>query len=183
MPPKVFCKKGVLRKHLCQSLNFNFKACNFIKKDTLAQVFSCEFCKISKNKFFTEHPQVTASVAGINQLLSFWQKCHFISGDKCHVNIYPKWNHSKGNICACECKNTRLKNQNKKEIYFARNEKFYFLFLISSDRIFRNGGLARVSTFREGLLGKRGWLFSRGCRFYIKNKLKAQIFNHKKLNT
>ena len=29
--------------------------CNFIKKDTLAQVFSCEFCKISKNTLFTEH--------------------------------------------------------------------------------------------------------------------------------
>ena len=24
-------------------------ACNFIKKETLAQVFSCEFCEISKN--------------------------------------------------------------------------------------------------------------------------------------
>ena len=29
-------------------------ACNFIKKETLAQVFSCEFCKISKNTFLTE---------------------------------------------------------------------------------------------------------------------------------
>ena len=26
-----------------------------IKKETLAQVFSCEFCEISKNTFFTEH--------------------------------------------------------------------------------------------------------------------------------
>ena len=31
------------------------EACNFIKKETLAQVFSCEFCEISKNTFFTEH--------------------------------------------------------------------------------------------------------------------------------
>ena len=30
-------------------------ACNFIKKETLAQVFSCEFCVISKNTFFHEH--------------------------------------------------------------------------------------------------------------------------------
>ena len=43
-------KKGVLRnfakftgKHLC----------NFLKKETLAQVFSCEFCEIFKNIFFT----------------------------------------------------------------------------------------------------------------------------------
>ena len=26
-------------------------ACNFIKKENLAQVFSCEFCEISKNTF------------------------------------------------------------------------------------------------------------------------------------
>ena len=38
------------------------KACNFIKKETLAQVFSCEFCEISKNTFFTEHLWATASV-------------------------------------------------------------------------------------------------------------------------
>ena len=30
-------------------------ACNFIKKETLAQVFSGEFCEICKNTFFTEH--------------------------------------------------------------------------------------------------------------------------------
>ena len=61
-PPEMFCKKGVLRKfakfrgkyHLCQSLfliKLQDKACNFIKKETLAQVFSCEFCEISKNTF------------------------------------------------------------------------------------------------------------------------------------
>ena len=37
------------------------QACNFIKKETLAQVFSCEFCEISKNTFFTEHLLATAS--------------------------------------------------------------------------------------------------------------------------
>ena len=31
------------------------------KKGTLAQVFSCEFSEISKNTFFTEHLQTTAS--------------------------------------------------------------------------------------------------------------------------
>ena len=30
-------------------------SCNFIKKETLVQVFYCESCKISKNIFFTEH--------------------------------------------------------------------------------------------------------------------------------
>ena len=36
-------------------------AWNFIKKDTPAQVFSCEFYKIFKNIFFTEHLRATAS--------------------------------------------------------------------------------------------------------------------------
>ena len=35
--------------------------CNFIKKETLAQVFPCEFCEISINTFFTEHFWATAS--------------------------------------------------------------------------------------------------------------------------
>ena len=57
---KVFCKIAVrrnsakfTRQHLCQSL-FNKKlayACNLIKKETLAQVFSCKFCEISKTTF------------------------------------------------------------------------------------------------------------------------------------
>ena len=64
-------KKSVLRnftkftaKHLCQSLFFNkvaAQACNFIKKETLAQVSSCKFCEISKNTFFIEHLWTTAS--------------------------------------------------------------------------------------------------------------------------
>ena len=33
---------------------------------------------------------------------SFRQKWNFISGDQCYVNTTPKWNHSKGNICACK---------------------------------------------------------------------------------
>ena len=35
---------------------------NFIKKDTLALVFSCKFCEISKNTFYYRTPLVTASV-------------------------------------------------------------------------------------------------------------------------
>ena len=33
-----------------------------LKKKTLSQVFSCEFCEISNNTFFTEHLQATTSV-------------------------------------------------------------------------------------------------------------------------
>ena len=52
-------------KHLCERLFFNKVAAtayNSIKKVTLLQVFSCEFCVIFKNTFLTEHIRVTASV-------------------------------------------------------------------------------------------------------------------------
>ena len=49
----------------------------------------------------------------------------------------------------------------------------------TSNQIFKKGGLGKTSTFKGGLLGKRGWTFSRGSNFYIKNKLKSKIFNDK----
>ena len=36
------------------------EVCNFIKKETLAQGFSSEFCEISKNTFLHRTPLVTA---------------------------------------------------------------------------------------------------------------------------
>ena len=63
-PSEMFYKKGVLKnfakfigKQLWQSLLFN----NFIKKEALAQAFSCEFCEIFKTAppedclFFENH--------------------------------------------------------------------------------------------------------------------------------
>ena len=38
------------------------EACNFIKKETLGQVFLCDFCEIFKNTFFTEHLRMTVFV-------------------------------------------------------------------------------------------------------------------------
>ena len=62
--------RGVLRnfakftgKHLCQSLFFNSckpETCNFTKKETLAHVFCCEFCKIPRNTFLHKTPLVAA---------------------------------------------------------------------------------------------------------------------------
>ena len=43
--------------------------CNLIKKETLAQVFSCEFCEIFKNTYFTEHFWKTVSITGANAFL------------------------------------------------------------------------------------------------------------------
>ena len=45
---------------MCFPVNFA-KACNFIKKETLAHVFSCEFSEISRNTFSYRTPPVDAS--------------------------------------------------------------------------------------------------------------------------
>ena len=39
----------------------SFLSCNFIKKETLTQMFSCEFSEISKNIFSYRTPPVAAS--------------------------------------------------------------------------------------------------------------------------
>ena len=64
--PEVFSKKRVHKnfakftgKHLCQGLFFN-KAAG-LRPATLAQVFSCECCQISKNTFFYRTTLVAAS--------------------------------------------------------------------------------------------------------------------------
>ena len=54
-----FCK--IHRISSCARVSFLIRACNFIKKETLTQVLSCEFCEISKNTFFTERLWTTAS--------------------------------------------------------------------------------------------------------------------------
>ena len=93
--------KGVLRnftkftkKHLCQS--------RFFKKETLAQVFSFEFCEISQNNFSTEYLSTTAS--GFSAVTTvFWGIKTMCKGNKmilvsistrsllsCHWNI-SRW--------------------------------------------------------------------------------------------
>ena len=42
---------------------------NFIKKETLTQVFSCEFCEILKSTFLIEHLPTTASISYIFDLV------------------------------------------------------------------------------------------------------------------
>ena len=37
--------------YIIQHIQHGPEACNFIKKESLAQVFSYEFCEISKNTF------------------------------------------------------------------------------------------------------------------------------------
>ena len=79
-----YIKKGVLRnfakltgKHLCQSLYFSWpEACNFIKKDTLAQVFYITppgdwFCSSKKQFCFV----LTAKFLLLKVDLCLWLDC------------------------------------------------------------------------------------------------------------
>ena len=52
------------QENTCAKASFLIKlpeVCNFIKRETLAQAFSCEFREIFKSTFFTEQLRVTAS--------------------------------------------------------------------------------------------------------------------------
>ena len=61
------------QKNSCATVSILIKlqaeTCDFIKKEALAQVFSWEFCKISKNTFFVEHLRAAASVTHIYETL------------------------------------------------------------------------------------------------------------------
>ena len=54
------------QENTCTRFSFLIKlqtqACNFIKKENLAHMFSCEFCEISKNTFSNRTPLVAASI-------------------------------------------------------------------------------------------------------------------------
>ena len=85
-----FCKKDIQPE-----------ACNFIEKETQAQVFSCEFCKTSTNNISYKTPPVTASV--LSQLALVVRKylriqCKVISLEN-KINYFrlTTWNHLK--IC------------------------------------------------------------------------------------
>ena len=56
------------------------QACNFIKKETLTQVFFCELCEISKKTVFTQHLWATAS-----KRISTFQVCLWFETTKYSV--------------------------------------------------------------------------------------------------
>ena len=44
-----------------ERIQASLKPATLLKKETLAQVFFCDFCKITQSTFFTEHFRATAS--------------------------------------------------------------------------------------------------------------------------
>ena len=66
------------------------QACNVIKKETLAQVFSCEFCEISKNQFFAEHLWTTVSACRCSSRYS--QTLYGYMGCLLHLLMFDVFN-------------------------------------------------------------------------------------------
>ena len=57
----MYFKMGALKISQYSQENTCVGVCNFIKKETLAQLFFCEYCEIFKNCFFYKTPPVTNS--------------------------------------------------------------------------------------------------------------------------
>ena len=64
------------QENTCARVSFSIKlhaeaeVCNFINKETLAQVFYCKFCEISKNTILTEQLLATASKQNLEMAAS-----------------------------------------------------------------------------------------------------------------
>ena len=83
---QIFLCKIFKTKAVAQRCSVKKEACNFIKKETLAQVIFCEFCKISKNTFSYRTPLVAASVKKQwNNVIYFFIWC---SGFRRECGIY-----------------------------------------------------------------------------------------------
>ena len=63
-------KKGLQKRG--GSSAFPSNVAGLIEKETLAQVFSCEFCQISKNSFSYRTPPMAASDTGIFKFSLLW---------------------------------------------------------------------------------------------------------------
>ena len=68
------------------SSSIRFQAQAFIKKETLAQVFSYEFVKIVSTRCFKEHPRATASVFRLFQSMN----CAYFNSFLCSVDSTKK---------------------------------------------------------------------------------------------
>ena len=85
------------RENTCARYSFLIKlqtsGLHFIKKETLIQVFSCEFSKIFKNTFFREQLWMTSSehctlrIKKVLWLVKVWWRRHWI----CYLDIRQNW--------------------------------------------------------------------------------------------
>ena len=78
-----------------------------LKKETLAQVFSCEFCEISKNTFFTERVWLTDS--------DYWSNFFLVESRTIERGIFPyKTSLSKANFKTNRIRSTKWSYQKER---------------------------------------------------------------------
>ena len=106
-------------------INLLFKR-NKIKKETLAKVFLCKFCEISKNTFFTEHLWATASVK--------WRMSLFL------LRIYFCFFQRTDSLISCIKQSQSYLKSQKIEIKFNLEILFYTVFI---------GKLQKVHLFKS----------------------------------
>ena len=75
---------------LVERIQISKSKSNFIKKETLAQVFSRKFCEISKNTFFHRTPPVAASFGSPKKNIKiFHMPSNQVSGKKQSIQSLP----------------------------------------------------------------------------------------------
>ena len=63
------------------------RACNFIKKETMAQVFFCEFCKISKNTCFYRAPVAASNPLWRIPILNYPLLCSLLVNEPLKISF------------------------------------------------------------------------------------------------
>ena len=123
------------------------EAYKFIKKETLAQVFSREFCKISRNSFFNEHLRTFASDLDLNG---------YLTEKDSRIVIFKNYSFSEGiyyslyTLALSDCNWTRTQNHLVRKRTLNHLAKFWVRVQLQSlklqiSRLFRASSL----TFRQ----------------------------------
>ena len=78
---------------------FKWQLSNFIKKETLAQVLSCEFCEFFKNTFFIEH--LRWLLLNLNPFIQGLLERPFGEFFSSNVSLWNKYKYNAFNIFSC----------------------------------------------------------------------------------
>ena len=109
------------------------QVCIFIKKETLVHVFSCEFCEIFKNTYFTEHLWTKASVDTFGHQFSHMQQLSLVIVshilETCFGTIWPIL-YSCGQIrlqifCALAITSFKCQYLNLNVVFFSDNSDYF----------------------------------------------------------
>ena len=139
-------------------------ACNFIKKETLTQVLSCEFCETFKNNFLTEHFLATASIKATSNKSFEKYECRHLGGWYIKSTLYTKflnWNRIFKKI-----KQLLAKLRSLLQVHFVL--PILFALTLASDRAALYGNNAFsilvISTKKQySSFQKRVWVFQKIC--------------------